>query len=268
MYIPLFDMRGPVYLSDINGRVQVDPRLLGLDPSSGEDPTLAFASSPYARMIPSSDCTLVESPERHLKVTAPNAKSPYTLRVLDVVTVQISCDSWDVRARIPMPKIHLIANSSREKISFNAFGQKAKSAITSTTLQQESKDDTNVPLEANSQESASMYNELVKLETPSVLKDFPFTSNIRQAKSAATRTSVIPGRIVFGGFRNPDTRSALQEASMEEAVESAEQRRAQALAGMARRSEYDTTRRVEMDVTSRIQKLQADKRNTRKAKGK
>ena len=113
-----------------------------------------------------------------------------------------------------------------------------------------------------------MYNELAKLETPPVLVDFPFSSNIRKAKSDASRSSVIPGRMVFGGFRNPDTRSALQEASIEEAAESAEQRRAQALEGIARSSEYATTRRIEKDITSRMQRLQANKRNTRKAKGK
>ncbi|CAJ1949508.1 unnamed protein product [Cylindrotheca closterium] len=268
VYVPLFDMRGPVYLSDTNGRVQVDPRLLGLDPSTGEDPTLAFEASPYARMIPSSDCMLVESPDRHLKVTAPKAKSPYTLRVLDVVTVQISCDSWDVRSRIPMPKIHLIADSSGKKISFNAYGQTSKSPITSSTLQ-ESQDDTNEgPVEANPQEWASMYSELAKLETPPVLVEMQFTSNIRKAKSDACSISVIPGRMVFGGFRNLDTRSALQEAAIDEAAESAEQRRAQALAGAARSSEYDTTRRIEKDITSRMQRLKANKRNTRKAKGK
>ena len=80
--------------------------------------------------------------------------------------------------------------------------------------------------------------------------------------------SLVTGRIVFGGFRNPDTRSAMQEASIEEAAESAKLRRAQAVAGMARSNEYDTTRRIEKDVTSRMQKLQANKRNTRKGKGK
>lgn len=268
MYIPLFDMRGPVYLSDINGRVQVDPRLLGLDPTTGEDPNLAFASSPFARMIPSSDCRLVESPDKQLRVTAPKAKSPYIVRVLDVVTVQISCDSWDVRARIPMPKIHLIADSSSKKISFNANGQRSNSAITSSTLQGSNDDTNDGAVAANPKESTSMYNELSKLETPPVLVDFPFARNTRKAKSYASPKSMIRGRMVFGGFRNPDTRTALQEASIEEAAESAEQRRVQALAGVARNSEYDTTRRIEKDITSRMQRLQANKRNTRKAKGK
>lgn len=267
VYIPLFDMRAPVYLSDISGRVQIDPRLLGLDESAGEDPTLAFAASPYARMIPSSDCTLVESPDKHLRVTAPAAKSPYYVRVLDVVTVQISCDSWDVRARIPMPKILLIADSSGPKISFNAHDQASKSTIASSTLQEGGTNEEAVPPNVQ-EESTSMYSELGKLETPPVILDFPFSSNTRTMKLDASRTSIIPGRIVFGGFRNPDTRSAMQEASIEEAAESAELRRAQAVAGMARSNEYDTTRRIEKDVTSRMQKLQANKRNTRKGKGK
>ena len=257
-----------MYLSDISGRVQIDPRLLGLDPSAGEDPTLAFAASPHARIIPSSDCTLVESPDKHLEVTAPAARSPYYVRVLDVVTVQISCDSWDVRARIPMPKIHLIADSSGPKISFNAHGQTSKNAITSSTLK-DSATPANEAVADMQKESTSMYSELGKLETPPVIKNFPFASdNFRKTKSDDKRESIIPGRIVFGGFRNPDTRSAMQETAIEEAAESAELRRAQAVAGAARSNEYDTTRRIEKDVTSRMQRLQASKRNTRMAKRK
>jgi hypothetical protein len=112
-----------------------------------------------------------------------------------------------------------------------------------------------------------MYSELMTLETPSLLPDIPFRTQIQRNDTADGQT-IIAGRIVFGNFKNPDTRSAIQEVSIEEAAESAEQRRNQALAGQARSNEYDTTRRIQNDVTARMQRLQASKRNTRKSKGK
>jgi hypothetical protein len=258
-------MRGPVFLSDINGGLQIDPRLLNLDPSVGEKPTLGFAASGHARAIPSGRCTLVNSADAYLEVAAPEAMARYTLRTLDVVTVHISCDAWDARARIPMPRIHLIAESSNDRITFNANHPATKTAITSSTLKENHE---LVKGERNSKlTTPSMYSELMTLETPSLLPDIPFRTQIQRNDTADGQT-IIAGRIVFGNFKNPDTRSAIQEVSIEEAAESAEQRRNQALAGQARSNEYDTTRRIQNDVTARMQRLQASKRNTRKSKGK
>lgn len=258
-------MKGPVYLTDANGGLQIDPRLLNLDPSAGEKPTLGFAASAHARMISSGRCRLVDSADAYLEVAAPEAKSKYFLRTLDVVTVQISCDRWDARARIPMPRIHLIAESSHESISFNANVPATKSAITSVALQghQQIKQSGRSP----ELSAPSIYNKLLAFETPSVLPDIPLRTQTKE-NDTADRQMVFEGRIVFGDFKNPDTRSALQKVSIEEAAESAEQRRDQALAGQARSTEYVTNQRIEKDTTARMQRLQASKRNARKLKAK
>jgi hypothetical protein len=80
--------------------------------------------------------------------------------------------------------------------------------------------------------------------------------------------SNMPGRKTFGGFQNPDTRSATQEAAIAEASKAAAQRRAAAVAGQSRRNEFDTTRTIEREVTARMQRLAAEKRSTRRSKAK
>jgi hypothetical protein len=80
------------------------------------------------------------------------------------------------------------------------------------------------------------------------------------------RRITFPGRLVFGNFTNPDSRSVQQEALQLNAAVEAAERRAQALERGARRAEYDTTRRKERDATSRQQRKAAEKCNTRKAK--
>jgi hypothetical protein len=76
------------------------------------------------------------------------------------------------------------------------------------------------------------------------------------------------GRVVYGDFINPDTRSATQEAAQQSAAEEAAQRRSNALEQVARRGEFDKSRDVERMVTSRQQKLATDKRSSRRQKTK
>jgi hypothetical protein len=256
-------MKGPVFLSDSSGGLQIDPRLLNLDPSTGAEASLGFTASKYARMIPSGKCKVVESPEKVLEVTVAESKSHFTVRVLDVVTVMISCDSWDVRARIPKPRIHLIADSSDKKSS--RVSMSPRTEITSSTLATSS-----FPKQAFTEiESitSSIYKEILNLEMTPILSGVPLRANAKRAGSVDSQ-SVITGRYVFGKFRNPDTRFAMQETTIEEAAESAQQRRHQSLASQARSNEYETSQQIERNATARMQRLQAGKRNARKAKKK
>jgi hypothetical protein len=108
----------------------------------------------------------------------------------------------------------------------------------------------------------------LKLHTPPVLSNVPLRSREKGNAFEGSGKATISGRIIFGSFRNPDTHSAKQEASIAEASESAQQRRNQALANRARNNEFNTSRTIEKDAMARIQRLAAGKRNTRKTKGK
>ena len=264
-------MRGAVYLSDINGSLQIDPRLLRLDPSVGQAPSSGFASSEYARLIPSGKCSLCGPTGDYLEITASEATSNFIVRVLDVVTVKISCDSWDVRSRIPRPRIHLLADFSSSQVLEKVDGDiAAKREITSSSLKTSNIKNGDGTKEACLPESivVSIYREIQSLETPPVLSDSLLETVTKQKRQPVDCQKTITGRLIFGDFKNPDTKSAIQEASIEEAAESAQQRRKQAMASRERNNEFNTTQRIEKDATARMQRLQANKRNARKSKGK
>jgi hypothetical protein len=266
VYVPRFDLKGPVYLTDSEGALHIDPVLLGLEPTAGAPPARGFAASDESRKFPGGNCQLVSD---SLEVTAPGCRDPFLVRPLDVVTVQIRCDSWDVRARVPSPRLHLVSND-KGKASSPAPRKKATdAAITSTMLAVNRKPGVgkisdNLPFTSK---KMSMYDAL-KLETPSVLFEAPLRSQLTQKQPVETRKVTITGRLIFDGFVNPDTRSAVQEAAIEAASAAAMQRREQVVANRARVSEYDTSRRIENNIMARTQKLSAGKRNTRKASAK
>lgn len=227
-YVPRFDFRAPVYLSDMNGALQIDPALLNLPPSSGLDPSAGFASSGVARRFPSGNCSLVESPDNdYLEVGVPDTKVKYILKILDVVTVNIFCDDWNTKSRVPQPRIHLIAASSKHRATI--LKEARKTIVTAdpqkTSTRSESYDHSNTEDEATFTKyeqvspAPSIYYELLKLETPPKL-DVELRCNTKVVSTTqSVAESLIPGRVAFGGFINPDTKIAQQKASILEASE-------------------------------------------------
>lgn len=271
-YIPRFDFRGPVYLSDKNGLLQVDPALLKLQPSAGMDPTTGFASSGTARRFPTGKCCLVQSTgEEHLVVTVSETKTKLEIRVLDVVHVSIFCDDWTTKARVPLPKIHLIASSSKSRTSSytRSSRQPIESLAESQSLIRQSPAIADVHDIENNIGVPSVYNDILNIETPPILDEkygFEEPKDKQEATSTSGR-SLMPGRLVFGGFVNPDTRSAQQSKAIEDASTAALERRNEAMNRHEIQNTYDTVCRIEKDITARQQRLAANKRSTRKAKG-
>jgi len=274
-YVPKFDFRAPVYLSDIKGVVQMDPVLFKLKASSGLDPTTSFASSKSARRFTSGRCTLCDSSEDvHLEVNLQETAEKYEVRLLDVVTVNILCDDWNAKSRVPRPRIHLIADSSKRKAISIKKSVGVKGNGSSARDDHKSDDSSSKVLKKTSvlkeESSPSIYDATEKLETPTNLNvEFRCSKNgsVEKAKLAMPESkNTMIGRVVFGNFTNPDTRSAQQEASIKQASAAALERRNQAMASRTRQNEYDTTRRIESGVTTRMQRLAANKRNTRRGK--
>lgn len=271
-YIPKFDFRAPVYLSDVNGVVQVDPALFKLKESSGLDPTTGFVSSKSTRRFPSGTCALFESSDdNHLAVTLEEATEKYEVRVLDVVTVNIFCDDWNAKSRVPQPRIHLVAKSSAKNLtSKDKKPMRVQDAMVSSDDEPEIRDSFDTSFERTDAlpraPLRSIYEETLNLPTPTILGDeFRFE---KATPVVPISNSSMIGRLVFGNFINPDTRSAQQEASIKQASAAALERRNQAMASRTKQSEYDTTRRIESDVTARMQRLAASKRNTKRGKNK
>jgi hypothetical protein len=272
VYVPKFDISGPVYLRDSNGDVQIDPSFLGMPPSAGEEPTLGFASSSSAcRRFPTGQCTLAESPDGtfgrpQLVVSVPGGMKVFTVRTVDVVSINLKCEMWDARSRVPPPRFLLVGKGSRSP----GFGQATKTTqiIASQVLQGETKVDKVLGQSSSKREAfSSIFDALQDLHIPPVLADVPLRSATSN-KEHPYRQEEFRGRIVFHEFVNPDTKSATQEAAINAASEAAALRRANAAQTQERRNEYDSARSIERNVMARTQRLATEKRNTRHGKAK
>jgi hypothetical protein len=85
----------------------------------------------------------------------------------------------------------------------------------------------------------------------------------QRPKTQLERQETLAGRFKYGDFLNPDTRMAVQEAAQKNAALEGAQRRAQATAQASRHQEYDSTKHIERAATARLQRLAAEKRNTK-----
>ena len=270
VYVPEFDLKGPLYLSDMHGDIQIDPALLGLPPDAGLPPTLGFALAPNCRRFPAARCFLNDSQDGgSLEVMIPESPVKCIFRPLDVITVQLSCKLSDVRARIPPPRFHLVSTgrqtSSRSKASEPRYVTSAM--ICRGEKEPSGKQQNLSDLASKDSRYQSMYEKLSSVVIEPVLQDVRLRMHQPKLRVGETDSSM-PGRKVFGGFQNPDTRSATQEAAIAEASIAAAQRRATAFASQSHRNEYDTTRNIERAVTARMQRLAAEKRSTRRSKAK
>jgi len=265
-YVPKFDVKGPVYIRDINGDVQMDPSLLGLSPDAGLAPTMGFAASGICRRFPDGKCELFDDgPDARLEVKVGEAATPFTIHPFDVVDIELTCDNWDVRARVPSPRFQLLSSRAssaptesppptRVDITFKALNRRNPAVESSEKNDRELK----VP---------SLFDVVSDIPTQPMLPG-PIRCLKRSGPQTPNRKETMKGRIILGDFQNPDTRSAVQEVALQAASAEAAQRRANMLEASSRRTEYDTVKNVERNVTMRQQRLAADKRNTRRSKGK
>ncbi|CAM9697488.1 unnamed protein product [Pylaiella littoralis] len=141
-YVPAFDAKGPVYISDKDGQVQVDPALLGLSASTGSQPSKAFATLPACRALPGASASLVSEPgppanasrrgdtsaagggsgrqgekgeEAVLEVRPPPGMGGKVLRLraLDGISLRLSCDVLPTQARLPKVRFLLAGVGNR-----------------------------------------------------------------------------------------------------------------------------------------------------------
>lgn len=267
VYVPKYDINGPVYIRDTNGDVQIDPLLLGLPHDCGLAPTMGFTSSGYCRRFPDGDCKLFDGPDARLEVRLTDSSEIFVLRVFDVVDVELTCANWDVRARVPAPRLQLSASRTHEVSTENISPNYVH--VTSDKLNQIQSRTTEPVKEGDaSTEGTSLFNVLTNLKKRRPdLPEVPLRS-ARSGIEMPGRKELLRGRVIYGDFSNPDTRQAAQEAAQQAAAVEAAHRRAHMLESSTRRNEFNTVSSIERNVTMRQQRLAADKRNTRRSKAK
>jgi hypothetical protein len=247
----------------------MNPTFFGLATNAGEEPTRGFANT-AARRFRSGDIAYV--PDEHLTVSVQGGSKTLTLKPLDVVSVQISCNDWDQRARVPLPRLQLVVDKE-QKPQHNMASDSSQS-INSQAVKMEVKSHGRIHKSTGTND-ATMYDVVRRQSVkPSVEEALGKTFNRIKENLISERQHGFTGRFVYGSFVNPDTRSAQQEAAQEAAAAESAARRA-VLSGQAAASsrgggqgEYSTVQRIEREVTSRQQRLHAEKRNTRRAKAK
>lgn len=266
VYVPKFDLRGPVYLKDMNGNLQIEPSFVGLPPDSGLPPTLGDASSDSkCKRFPSGKCELFDEPDERLEVAVVGGKKNFVVRPLSVVSVQITCEGWDVRARVPSPRIQLVAGQEDVSYKCQSAGKPGSIVEMTSKMFDEKRPNKPVPKFDESNES-SLFDQLASLQI------FPILENVlvrrrKQRSLTKVQEGLLQGRFVFENFVNPDTRSAAQDAAQQAAATAASDRRVAILEQRAYHNE-NATRNIERSVMGRQLRLDAGKRNARRSKAK
>jgi RNB domain len=267
-YVPKFDLRAPVYLIDKDDRLQVDPALLGLPSDAGMPCSDGFGD--HCRLFPQGQCELFAQPDEALVISVPETNVNVRVRQLDVVSVQLACGRFDLRARIPSPRAYLLAKSTASAaVREVTSSTKERIVVTSGYVQAKGEANGKNPETSASGTEPSFFQLVSSMTKCSRVANL--VNEFKQKGVVAASTSqrcTIPGRLVFGDFVNPNTRSARQEHLQKLAAADSAQRRSQIQSMASRRGEYDATSRLEREATARQQRLIADKRNARRSKAK
>ena len=137
VYIPKFDLKGPVFLSDRDGHLQIDPEIVGLPPTTGLPPTSGFSALEHCRLLPEGTCDLLDDDQ--LVIGIRGGTKSATFRPLDVITVQLSSGVSETTARVPPPRIHLVSEGQKAisltKESISAHRNEEKVLMTTKLLQ-------------------------------------------------------------------------------------------------------------------------------------
>ncbi len=261
VYVPKFDMKAPVFLTDRSGNLQIDPVLFGLPGNSGSPPSSGFRYLKTSRMFLDGCCTLYDQSDvvdPRLELSIQGSMKKISFSRLDVVTVQVSCDLSDVTARIPPPRLHFVS-----------VGQKHKSSINISTdppliEDRKNKKQLEISTEVSSGISnvKTMFDVLSSIEINSDLHNLaPRFMAEKKPTKIKNRVQTIKGRIFFNGFGNNELQNEAVDFEVESNISNSLSLNGQAVMG-----DYDASRRIEREATSRMQRQAAERRNAKKSK--
>lgn len=277
VYVPKFDMKGPLFLADKDGNVHVDPKFFGLPPSIGFDPSPKFVGAEGCRMFPDGQCSIQdEYDESKAKVLLrlPSNKSEISFRRLDVVTVRLSCDVSNVVARIPPPNIQLISTSRStssapsnhvlvQKVSRK--DSKLPSAQMDSPKMHQSSLDNSSSYSPKQSEPRSMFDVLCSIPNNASLTLAPYRMDVdsrkKRKKKTIERVQTIKGRIYMNSFNayKFEGESIDGDADVNHNGETS-------LAAQAAIGDYDASKRIEREATARMQRIAAERRNAKRTR--
>ena len=267
VYVPKFDMQGPVFLADRERNVQVDPHLFGLSSTSGQPASPGFALLEGCRMFPDGRCTLEDEDEElkaRVVLQLSGSKTLLSFRRLDVITVQLSCDLSDTVARVPPPRLHLVSLDQNHSIAGKKrLNKLAVKLVRNIEDSRERQVDPAVLPSRKEDEFRSIFNVLSSIPINADLNDTPlrFVATKRNTSKAKERVQTIKGRIYLNGFKAEELKSANGQVTTSYTHTSQV-----SLADQARSGDFDAARQIEREATARMQRIAAANRNMKKSK--
>lgn len=291
VYIPLYDLRAPVYIRDKGGNVQMDPLLLGVRIVDTYPATGAFANSDCIRLVPQADIDWEpdsDSDTLNVRVTdsSPSATGT-TFRILDEIEVQVSCDLTASAARIPQLQLLMVGRAKgrrRTVVSTMATGGKVKPdksllpevqrvvQTRSREMQERDQEETSRPTSPALTPPPSSGNLYTTFTSPSLLSMSPAAKKNRgqrQSKEAppAAKRMGNSGRLMFGGYEPPKQKHYQQKLAHYMGTRSEELEAELSIDRYgddgAAWENAQTAKQIEREAMSRTQRLAAEKRHDR-----
>ncbi|KAL0583139.1 hypothetical protein ABG067_006906 [Albugo candida] len=290
VYLPKYDLRGPVYLCDRDNRVQINPSLCGVPWQDSSEPTGTFAKSEHIRHIPHAKICMGEDQKRLSLYTAdahPTDTPMCEFTEFQHVEVQILCNNIDAQSvRVEPFQFLLIGipgkktpRHSQDKFSLeNHIGEQRWKACSIENTPRGSVHD-----RPESPSLKNLYAMITKLKANQLQHITLYNKKSIDSREKAKVKQKGPGRLIFGSatsdlskppcssYQASYTKSGLSTRSpeLEEAMQirrGITQPNSTYASDVVAEMENDDTlgRRLGQAVQTRNHKLQAEKRHARK----
>lgn len=260
VYVPKFGVKGPAFFTDKLGNIQIDPKLVHLPPHSGLPPTSTSHNFEGCRIFPDGRCSLHDEDNDskatlNLQLLSSNINMPF--QRLDVLKVRLSCDLTNMAARISPPHIHII--SIKDSHTMPSSGNTViPSAVTTNCLPDTTSSDERNLTEMHSK---SLFSVIASILVKPTLKDTPLRYEIeRRRGQVKTRVQIIKGRIYMNDFHAEKLQSDLIDN------DTTHERKFSTLADQAMIGDYNASKQIEREATSRMQRVAAGKQNAKRSK--
>jgi exoribonuclease R len=209
-YVPSFDFRGPVYLCDRNGVIQMDPALLNLPASTGGPAGTGFQALPCCRSLPGWRLELQDDADGGV-LRVVGIGSSLELRVMQTVKLRVTCDVQANQARLPDIRLALLPNElSKERSGLSAGASdtaamlgtgrdvmiEARAALPSPSPPVPGENGTGLYCRLNFLQRRAMFSTVIE-ERSRKHGSAPVPCDARE--------ELVKGRCTFGGFRTVAT---------------------------------------------------------------
>ncbi|KDO34313.1 hypothetical protein SPRG_19128 [Saprolegnia parasitica CBS 223.65] len=254
VFIPQFDVRGPVYLKDRDGAVHVHASMV---PPHGTLPARP-GFDPSARELPCATLRLVEDTSL---VVQWRGRDVVTFTPLMEIQVTVTCDFTSASARLPALRLSLASATAASSRSTRDVVAEAVAALQPTPTLGSEATATEVSARLDKLRVSfrvSLYDALSTV--PTIAPKAKTTTTTKKG----TKDKKAPGRVIFNGFEPPVPKKFNKLLTAHYEGRSAELEAAMNIErGAIVDVSANSAKRYEMEAVRRMEKLQSEKRHDR-----